>query len=133
MKVGHSQVAPARHPLGQIHAVEAVEVVRGERPIDELAHVGVLVADTEHGRRIEVPAGFVVALPLVDLAVGLIASWARGTQLREWAAVMLMLSNIEFSDMDSSDYEMLLEALWAASAGEEIPEESLAVAKRLAG
>jgi hypothetical protein len=107
-------------------------VVRGERPIDDLAQVGVLVKNTERGRRIDVPAGFGVALPLQDLAVGLLASWARGTELRDWATVMLMLSDVEFAEMDSSDYEMLLEALWAASAGEELPEESIAVARRLA-
>jgi hypothetical protein len=107
-------------------------VVRGERPIDDLAHVGVLIKQTEQGRRIDVPAELGVALPLQDLAAGLLTSWARGTDLRDWATVMLMLSDVEFAEKDSSDYEILLEALWAASAGEELPEEWIVVARRLA-
>lgn len=108
-------------------------VVRAEQPVDTLADVGVLVDNVDGVRRIEVPAGFAVMLPLVDLAVGFVASWATGTELREWATVMLMLSDVEFTDSGSSDYDQLLEGLWAASAGEEVPEESLGVARRLAG
>jgi hypothetical protein len=108
-------------------------VVRGDRPVDALADVGIGIENTAAGRRVTTPAGFLVQLPLADLAFGLLASWARSTELRDWASVIMMVSDIEFADIETDDGVTLLDALGAAAAEEEVPEQALDVARKLVG
>ncbi len=107
------------------------DVVRGDRPIGALAEVGVRLERTEEGHRVEIPAEFHVALPLVDLACGLLAMGARRMLLREWASTLVAISDIEFHGIDSDDGEALLDALWTAAAGGDMSERSLETARRL--
>jgi hypothetical protein len=71
-------------------------------------------------------------LPLADLAAGLLRQWALGTTLREWAAVVLMLSDVQFQEAESPDEDRLLDAVWSASAGEPVPDDALRLARQLA-
>lgn len=106
-------------------------VVRGDRPVEALANLGIEIENTGAGRRVTTPAGFLIHLPLADLAFGLLASWARGTELRDWASIIMMASDIEFDDIETDYGVTLLDALGAAAAGEEVPEEALDVARKL--
>ena len=42
-------------------------------------------------------------LPLSDLAYGLEANSARGTDLRQWASTILMLSDVQIIEAESAD------------------------------
>lgn len=118
--------------MGTEHEV-ARAVVRGERPVQALADVGIGIENTEAGRRVTIPTGFLVQLPLTDLAFGLLASWARGTELRDWASVVVTVGDIEFDDIETDCGVTLLDALGAAAAGEGVSTEALEVARKLVG
>ncbi|HEX5614868.1 MAG TPA: hypothetical protein VFZ83_06895 [Acidimicrobiia bacterium] len=129
----------ARDPLGIGHSAlvsdtERVRrIVRGEVSCRDLSALGVSLTETEDGQQLTYSRRLILdALPLSDLAIGLHAHWRMGTELREWATAMLMLSDIQFVEAESSDEEALLEGLWAAAAGEAIDESTLALARRLA-
>jgi hypothetical protein len=67
---------------------------------------------------------------LGTVLAGLLAAWARGTDLAEWAIVTreLVISDEE----DSPAWETLMDALWSAAFGEGVPDEALALARSLA-
>jgi hypothetical protein len=52
---------------------------------------------------LDAPVSEGVELPLADLAAGLLRQWALGTTRREWAAVVLMLSDVQFQEGESLD------------------------------
>ena len=126
-------LAPARL-TGQCACVDSTEqlrrIVRGEESFRELERLGVqLSSDARELRSPPIPAS---EIPLADLAIGFIAYWARGTDLREWASVMLMMADIQFIEAESSDEDAVLEAVWTASAGEDVDDSTLAVVQRIA-
>ena len=45
----------------------------------------------------------------------------------------MMVSDIEFDDTETDDGVTLLDALGAAAAGEQVPEQALDVARKLVG
>jgi hypothetical protein len=105
-------------------------VVRGEVSYRELSAVGFdLTIDPPTLRG---PSLHIGELPLRDLAIGLLHHWTRGTDLHDWATVMLMASDIQFVEAESEDEAALLDALWAASANEPLTEAAIAVARRVA-
>jgi hypothetical protein len=107
------------------------QIVRGEVSFRDLSALGVQL--TENGKHLTYSRPLVLdELSLSDLAIGLTTHWLRGSELREWATVMLMLSDIQFVEAESSEEETLLGALWAAAAGEDVDESALALARRLA-
>jgi hypothetical protein len=108
-------------------------LVRGEEdPRAAVEALGIKFHDSSGAMALEVPADVdVVELPLSDLARGLLAHWTRGTSLREWASLVLMLDIIQFFEAESPEEDRLVKALWAASAGEDLDEGSLAVARAL--
>jgi hypothetical protein len=84
------------------------------------------------GLRLDAAVSEGMELPLADLAAGLLRQWALGTTLREWAAVVLMLSDVQFQEAESPDEDRLLDAVWSASAGEPVPDDALRLARQLA-
>ena len=106
-------------------------VVRGERPLDALTGVGVRLTFGDGGFRAEVPEWLGTEIPLADLARGLLSTSARGPELRKWAFTVLAL-DADFDEIDSTDGAALLDALWSASAGQAVSEQSLEVARQLA-
>lgn len=80
--------------------------------------------------RVQTPARWRVRLSIHDLATGLLAHEPR--EMREWASMIVALSNISFIGIEDPDGEVLLDALWAAADGKKPSPESLEVARRLA-
>jgi hypothetical protein len=121
-------------PAPRLVAETALAVARGDAPWDALQSLGVeIIVDPE---RIEMR--FPHALPdakasVRDLALGFIRHWTLGSDLREWATVILGADFIDFVDLDDHPHhDVLVEALWSASAGESVPRESIAVIRRVA-
>jgi hypothetical protein len=94
--------------------------VHGEVSTDALARLGYNLTGQVGALRLNAPVAEGVELPLADLAAGLLRQSALGTTLREWAAVVLMLSDVQFQEAESTDEDRLLDALWSASAGEPV-------------
>jgi hypothetical protein len=133
---GWQRTTAARAPSTKISVVDDADVlrafVRGEVPTDALAHLGYNLTGQVGALRLDAPVIEGVELPLADLAAGLLRQWALGTTLREWAAVVLMLSDVQFQEAESPDEDRLLDALWSASAGEPVPDHALRLARQLA-
>jgi hypothetical protein len=106
--------------------------VRGELSTDALARLGYSLTGQVGALRLDAPVSEGVELPLAELAAGLLRQWVLGTTLREWAAVVLMLSDVQFQEAKSTDEDRLLDALWSASAGEPVPDDALRLARQLA-
>jgi len=127
---------PLGAPSTKISVVDDADVlrafVRGEVSTDALARLGYNLTSEVGGLRLDAPVSGGVELPLADLAAGLLRQWALGTTLREWAAVVLMLSDVQFQEAESPDEDRLLDAVWSASAGEPVPDDALRLARQLA-
>jgi len=67
-----------------------------------------------------------------DLATGLICHWTFGTELSEWAATVLMADCVAFPEDLSPDEDAVLGLLWDASSGNDLTDEQVAQARRLA-
>jgi hypothetical protein len=106
--------------------------VRGEVSTDAVTRLGYNVMGEVGGLCLDAPVREGVELPLADLAAGLLRQWALGTTLRQWAAVVLMLPEVQFQEAEGPDEDQLLDALWSASAGEPVPDDALRLARQLA-
>jgi hypothetical protein len=106
--------------------------VRGEVPTDALARLGYNLTGDVDPLRLDAPVIEGVELPLADLAAGLLRHWALGTTLRGWAAVVLMLADVQFQEAESPDEDRLLDALWSATVGEPVPDDAVRLARQLA-
>jgi hypothetical protein len=107
--------------------------IRGDADADALDDPRIEMIISDDGVRMwEAPGVPTVVPSQEDVASGLLANYARGTTLKQWASVVLAANFIDFVELEVDDDELLLEALWAASAGEEISEESLRAARELA-
>jgi hypothetical protein len=105
---------------------------RGQLPWKDLRSLGIDIHFMDDGCDVD-GKGAVVETPSIgDVATGLLRHVrASERNLREWAAVMLAASQvIDLSELEESeDGEALLDALWKASAGQEIEESILTVAR----
>ena len=98
-----------------------------------LATLGFSIQGEPPHLRITYPSvATVVSFPIADLATGLIAMWARGTDLALWASVVLMVDRIDVADLDSVDGQVLINALWDAAGGGLVSDEAINTAHRIA-
>jgi hypothetical protein len=107
--------------------------IRGDADADALDDPRIEMIISDDGVRMGEAPGVPTVVPSQeDVASGLLANYARGTTLKQWASVVLAANFIDLVELEVGDNELLLEALWAASADEEIPEESLQAARDVA-
>jgi hypothetical protein len=111
------------------------EFVRGERDSSALTTLGAsleLGDDTVH---LDEPADApVYDATASDVAVGLLANWAVGSSLRDWARVLLATGMVDLSSLeDDPRGDTLLNALWDAAEGSGPSDRQLHVARQLAG
>ena len=74
----------------------------------------------------------ICTFPIGDLARGLLVAWARGNELQEWATLVVTVDWIEVEGIDSPEGEVLWEAVWGAAGGDEVTDDALELARRLA-
>jgi hypothetical protein len=105
-------------------------VATGQGSVSDLAPIGVFVSgdppDWSVTLQRDIPE---VRVSLGELSTGLLAAWATGTDLAEWALVTRELVVVD--EEDSPPWETLMNALWAAAFGEGVPDEALVLARRL--
>jgi len=127
-------------PRGGAIAVAAVterelirSVVRGDLDLWALEKIGVVLEGEPPlmalSTRGHVP---MVEVELSDLAYGLLARWAKGTDLAKWATVLLDADFIHFANEDAVSWGTLVDALWAASFFGSVSDEALALARSMA-
>jgi hypothetical protein len=114
--------------------MESEELVRalitGTLSVSDLAPLGVLVEGEPPQCSVTIPAGVseVLVSPR-ELSAGLLAAWARSTDLAEWALVTREL--VLADDEDSAAWKALMDALWSAAFGEGVPDDALSLARSL--
>ena len=106
-------------------------VVRGEAEVERLREIGVRFSQSETKFELFEPGGLPTLAPeLSDLAVGILAYWAKGgDEAQQWARVILgasgMIDLVALEDSEIGD--QLLEAIWTLSEGAPIPDETIEV------
>jgi hypothetical protein len=106
------------------------QVVRGERPLADLAPLG-MKAEPEESR-----CQFLSSFPsetrvsLRDLAKGFLAHSQDSRGLKEWAFVMEAMP-ADFATEEHPEGEAVLNALWKASFGEALSESEMELFKKL--
>jgi hypothetical protein len=110
------------------------EVVRGQRPCEDLRKVGIKIELIDGDWQIESPNLVPTELEISDIAHGLITYQTNPSNLKKWARLILLGSGfLDLSQCESkSGWEVLLNALWDATANGEISEIAKRVAQELA-
>lgn len=110
------------------------DFVRGERDSSALTTLGASLELDEDAVHLDEPANApVYDATASDVAVGLLANWAVGTSLRDWARVLLATGMVDLSSLeDDPRGESLLNALWDAAEGSGPSDGQLHVARQVA-
>lgn len=114
-------------------AQRILEIVRGERPLHELAAAGIEIRQNGNSQELYNPNGIVVMPDVVDVAKGLLAFRFEPETLRTWASLVLSGSAfIDLTALDSTSLgEILLNALWDASFSGSVSLEAFEAAREL--
>lgn len=111
---------------------DLVRFVRGEKSWRMLLSRGIDIQFIERKVKAKSKGEPVVCPTMEDVAAGFTRFRGDETALREWAAVMLSIGEIELDRLDAeSEGEVLKEALWDASFGEGISKEASNLIGRL--
>jgi hypothetical protein len=124
--------------LSNLSIVDAAAMVRrmatAEDPPEALGALGIVMEGREGARSLTEPPGLpTVPVTLQELAAGFVRQWSLGTRLSEWAALVLMLTCIEFPDEGTDEEDRFVGSLWDASAGEPISDDAVSLARKLSG
>jgi len=109
----------------------ALQVVRGERPWVDLNALGMEIRVEEDQCHFHNPRGIEVKASAHDLARGLWTLRLDPVKLREWAFVM-EAADFELEMGDNPSGDILLNALWSASFGEQLGKDALQAIEQLA-
>jgi hypothetical protein len=111
------------------------DFVRGERDSGALTTLGVSLELDDEAVRLDEPANApVYDATASDVAAGLLANWAVGTSLRDWARVLLATGMVDLSSLeDDPRGETLLNALWDAAERSGPSDRQIHVARQIAG
>jgi len=99
-----------------------LQIVRGERPWQDLNAMGFQVCFDQFGGSFRQPPGLEMAISSWDLAQGFHAFRHQPARLREWSFVVEAL-DLTIDWHDPKIEERFSDALWRASFGEPIPED----------
>jgi hypothetical protein len=114
---------------------QVLAFVRGETDTPDIEGSGLRITVAATSTVVHEPAGLPVVTPwAADIARGLLSHHDRDTA-RDWAKVMLTLQLIDFIELERAGDagELLLNALWSASAEEPIAPAVLDGARELVG
>jgi hypothetical protein len=96
-----------------------LEIIRGERPLADMARLGITMSLTAAYFELDSPRGVDSVLPSIDdVASGFLAHLAHPGSLREWATVILGADFIDLIALESDpDGEAIIEGMWEVSSG----------------
>lgn len=110
------------------------EIVRGDAEIDRLSDLGSTLVSKPDFHLWEPPATDSFQPSKEDVATGLMTYWVRGgDEARLWAKVMLSASNsIDLALLEQTGSgQVLLDAIWQMSGGEDLDDETIDVVREL--
>lgn len=106
--------------------------IRGDADASRLEEVGLRLTFTDVGFRVDQLARVEVVTPTrADIARGLLAGYAGWTDLKAWASVLLGATVIDLVALEILDEDPILEAIWAAAAGEKLSSTALSAAHKI--
>ncbi|MBI5622682.1 MAG: hypothetical protein HY924_02770 [Elusimicrobia bacterium] len=112
---------------------DLVRFVRGEKPWRMLLSHGIFIEFIDRKVHAKSSGASPISPETADVAAGFSRLERDRDALREWAAVVLALDRIDMGKLDASpEGELLLEALWDASFGEEVSAKTWSLVRRLA-
>lgn len=97
-----------------------LEIIRGERPLSDVARLGVSMWVTPLFFELDAPPrGVQPVMPSIDdVASGFLVHLADADRLREWTAILLGADFIDLVALESDpDGRVILEGMWDVSAG----------------
>ena len=114
------------------------QVIRGERPVTDLAlisvhmrseQIGPAVRHTQHSA-----SGATVDISARDLAAGLLIHHTDAAALQAWATVLLVHDAFVVPEDwdDDEDFAVLWDAVWDASFTGKVRDEAVSLAQRIA-
>jgi hypothetical protein len=107
-----------------------LEVVRGHKPWSILPQHGFRVSYYDGRWEFGVNSESPLRVSRSDISEGLLGLLARPNHLRDWASFILSGSSlVDLEDVE--DYDLLLEALWDASFGEQVKQSARDLESRL--
>jgi len=111
-----------------------LDVVRGDEEWQKLLTIGITIRMDPSSCEIEEPAGITDAVPkMSELACGFIRNWALGSELHDWARVVLGINAIDLKALEEDDRgEVLLDALWTAAEEGSISDDVIELIRQLA-
>jgi hypothetical protein len=111
-----------------------LQVVRGERPCDDLSQLGIKIERIDDAWHFTSPPLEPVKLDISDVANGLLKYKGQSDALKKWARLLLCGSGfIDFSKCEEhTDWEILLNALWDAMDSGTYSDDAFNLAEELA-
>lgn len=107
-----------------------LEVVRGQKPWSTLQQYGFKVSYYEGRWEFGLNSVPPLRVSVSDISEGLLGLLAKPDDLRQWASFILSAASlVDLEDME--DHDLLLEALWDASFGNQVKEPARELASRL--
>jgi hypothetical protein len=96
-----------------------LEIIRGDRPLSDVARLGVTMSVNPLFFELEAPRGTELVTPSIDdVASGFLAHLGEPERLREWAAVILSAEFIDLIALERiPDGVAIIEGMWEVSAG----------------
>src|SRR5947209_19009066 len=94
-------------------------IIRGERPLSDVARLGVTMSVTPLFFELDAPRGVEAVLPSIDdVASGFLAHMGEAEALREWAAVILGAEFIDLIALEGDPEGVeIIEGMWDVSSG----------------
>lgn len=110
-----------------------LDVVRGDRHWRELNQFGIAIDLTDSSVEVAGFAAHPLKVSAPDVAAGLVQHSLDESALREWARVIHGATTLIEFDMDHHPQgERLLDAVWRLSFGDDLPWDTLTVARTVA-
>jgi hypothetical protein len=99
--------------------VIGLEIIRGDRPLSDVARLGASMSVNPLFFELDPPRGVELVLPSIDdVASGFLAHLGDPEHLREWAAVILSAEFIDLIALERlPDGRAIIEGMWEVSAG----------------
>lgn len=111
-----------------------LDVVRGDEEWPKLVTIGITIRMDPSRCEIDELPGIADAVPKSsEVATGFVRNWALGSELHDWARVVLRVNAIDLRELEEDNRgQVLLDALWTAAEEGSISDEVIESIRQLA-